>query len=123
MAQNKPIQRSVRMTEMVAGYIDAYRGDGFSDKLENLVMDALLGEKERLDRLGRLDADIRAQEVKFRAVCSRLSELDRIAIRMTSVSDTVDRLVVALDSVLMSGAQHTIPCVSQDGDGSQDAAE
>lgn len=53
----KNVQKSIRMTDEVFEAVDRYRGDGFNEKLENLVMDYLHGREKfqrELDRLQEL---------------------------------------------------------------------
>lgn len=93
MAQNKPIQRSVRMTEEVARYIDSYRGDGFSDKLENLVIDALLGEKQRVSRLHELDMRIRYSRERLEGLQKDYDVFKRVASSCEYMEREFDRMI------------------------------
>lgn len=99
----KDIQRSIRFSKQIFDYVDGYRGTGFSDKFENMVIDAMEGEARRNAILADLDRQIEEASDRLRFASIRLSELDRIATRVKSVSDTVDKLVVVVDSVLMGG--------------------
>lgn len=43
--EKKCIMKSVRMTEKVSNYIENYEGDGFNQKLENLVLFCMDNER------------------------------------------------------------------------------
>lgn len=61
----KNVQKSIRMTDEVFEAVDRYRGDGFNEKLENLVMDYLHGREKfqrDLDRLQEL-VDLKHDEL------------------------------------------------------------
>lgn len=58
----KDIQRSIRFSKHIFDYVDGYRGSGFSEKFENMVVDAMEGEKRRNERLASLDRQIAAKE-------------------------------------------------------------
>lgn len=105
VAQNKPIQRSIRMTEEVAYYIDNYCGDGFSDKLENLVMDALLGEKQRLARLHELDMRIQYSQERLDGLQKDYEVFKRVASTCEYMEREFDRMITRVKAhVSQTGA-------------------
>ena len=98
MAQNKPIQRSIRMTEEVAGYLGSYRGEGFSDKLENLVIDALLGEKQRVETLRKLDIRIELAQERLKGLEKDYEVFSRVASSCKYVEIQFERMVERIGS-------------------------
>ena len=85
----KTNQKCVRLSDRVATYIESYRGENFSQKLENYVLDT----EERREQLvldwERLNAEI----------YDKRHELDLLRRRIRKVSDTDQRfgaLVTAL---------------------------
>lgn len=76
----KTNQKCVRLSDRVAKYIEGYRGENFSQKLENYVLDT----EERREQLvldwERLSAEIRdkRQELgQLRSKLQKVSETDR----------------------------------------------
>ncbi len=76
----KTNQKCVRLSDRVAKYIEGYRGENFSQKLENYVLDT----EERREQLvldwERLSAEIRdkRQELgQLRSKLQKVSEIDR----------------------------------------------
>ena len=76
----KTNQKCVRLSDRVAKYIEGYRGENFSQKLENYVLDT----EERRDQLvldwERLSAEIRDKRQEpgqLRSKLQKVSEIDR----------------------------------------------
>lgn len=86
----KTNQKCVRLSDRVAKYIESYRGENFSQKLENYVLDT----EERREQLTldweRLNAEIH----------DKRQELARLRSRMQKVSET-DRRFEALVTALL----------------------
>ena len=89
----KSNQKCVRLSDRVLKYIDGYRGENFSQKLENYVLDV----EERREQLTldweRLNAQIHAQRQeleKIRSEIRRTAEVDR---RFTALVSAVMELV------------------------------
>lgn len=74
----KSIMKSIRMTEELFGYVDGYRGNGFSEKLNNLVIDSLLGESSRNERLEALDKEILRKHKELQSLASKCEVLARL---------------------------------------------
>lgn len=62
---NKSISKSIRLTEELYNYIDGYHGDGFNQKFENIILDAMFTEAERRKKLADLNRQISALELEF----------------------------------------------------------
>ena len=89
----KSNQKCVRLSDRVLKYIDGYRGENFSQKLENYVLDV----EERREQLTldweRLNAQIHAQRQeleRLRSEIRRTAEVDR---RFTALVSAVMELV------------------------------
>lgn len=86
----KTNQKCVRLSDRVTKYIEAYRGDNFSEKLENLVLDMEERREELVQDWDRLQAQISDKHHEMAAIQDRVKkarELDR-------------RLVPLINSVL-----------------------
>lgn len=90
----KSNQKCVRLSDRVLKYIDGYRGENFSQKLENYVLDV----EERREQLTldweRLNAQIHAQRQELERLRSRIrrtAEVDqRLAALVSAVMELVD---------------------------------
>ena len=90
----KSNQKCVRLSDRVLKYIDGYRGENFSQKLENYVLDV----EERREQLTldweRLNAKIHDQRQELERLRSRIrrtAEVDRrFAALVSAVMELVD---------------------------------
>lgn len=90
----KSNQKCVRLSDRVLKYIDGYRGENFSQKLENYVLDV----EERREQLTldweRLNAQIHDQRQELERLRSRIrrtAEVDRrFAALVSAVMELVD---------------------------------
>lgn len=92
MSQNmKTNQKSIRMTDEVYSYVDKFKGNGFNEKFENLVLFCLKEEKEVKKRIDyQLDLEKQNQK-KIDKQRKVLQDLERI-------SRTVDSLLVVCNN-------------------------
>ena len=88
----KNISKSVRLSQKVFDYIDAYEGDGFNQKFENIILFSMDQEEVKRKRLEELDnlIDLRSKELSVinnnlykarsesRIFLSILQELERV---------------------------------------------
>lgn len=82
----KPHMKSVRMTDEVYGFIEKFTGNGFNDKLENLVLFAKKNEKNIADRIGQLEKTRDALVKEIAKLNSLKSELASINMYVKSVA-------------------------------------
>lgn len=99
MSKSKSVAKSVRMTEEVYGYISGYRGNGFNEKFENIILDAMIGESSRKRSLALLDTQIADQRKiyyqmvdKYRDVLDFFRELMRLQKFADEIIKDADRL-------------------------------
>lgn len=64
----KSVNKSIRLTPELFEYINAYRGDGFNEKFENIILDAKFSENERAFRLESLEHRISEKEAVLKEV-------------------------------------------------------
>ena len=74
MAKN--IAKSIRMSEEVNEYIANYRGNGFNEKFENIIMDAMKSEPERIVIIKNLDIQIEKKKKELQELLSRFNKLN-----------------------------------------------
>ena len=86
-------QKCVRLSDRVLKYIDGYRGDNFSEKLENYVLDT----EERRDQLvldwNRLQAEIQDKRRDLDTLRSRIRKLSEVDRRFAALTTALLELV------------------------------
>lgn len=83
-------QKCVRLSDRVTKYIEAYRGDNFSEKLENLVLDM----SERHDMLVQDWNRLQAQ------ITDKRREMIELQERVRKVKDVDRRLEPLIDALI-----------------------
>ena len=76
----KTNQKCVRLSDRVAKYIESYRGENFSQKLENYVLDTEERREQLVMDWERLNAEIqdkRQELARVRSKMQKVSETDR----------------------------------------------
>lgn len=68
--------KSIRLSDKVLNYIQAYRGSGFNEKFENIILDAMESEDERLRTLERYQEEIEDVKEKYFLLCDKLRRLE-----------------------------------------------
>ena len=76
MSDKKNNLKSIRLSDRVMNYIQNYRGDGFNEKFENIILDAMESEDRRIRDLERYDAQIQLKKQQYFSLCSKLRSLD-----------------------------------------------
>lgn len=76
----KTNQKCVRLSDRVAKYIEGYRGENFSQKLENYVLDTEERREQLVMDWERLNAEIqdkRQELIQLRSKVQKVSETDK----------------------------------------------
>lgn len=86
-------QKCVRLSDRVLKYIEGYRGDNFSEKLENYVLDT----EERREQLvldwNRLQAEIQDKRRDLDTLRSRIRKLSEVDRRFAALTTALLELV------------------------------
>ena len=69
----KSVGKSIRLTEEVYDIINKYRGDGFNEKFENIILEFHRTISEREKRKKQLDKQIKDLEVNLFEMRSKIS--------------------------------------------------
>ncbi len=90
----KTNQKCVRLSDRVAKYIESYRGENFSQKLENYVLDTEERREQLVMDWERLNAEIqdkRQELARLRSKMQKVSEADRrFGALVTALLELVD---------------------------------
>lgn len=76
------VQKCVRMSDRVVQYIEQYRGDNFSEKLENYILDTEERREQLVQDWDRLQAEIGQKRRQLRSIRDRVEKISRAEQRM-----------------------------------------
>lgn len=82
MDEVKSVQKSIRMTPRVYKCVDEYRGEGFNEKLANLVTDYLDRRDELRADWERLQAAVNDKHAELKDVQNRLRKVREVDARL-----------------------------------------
>lgn len=85
----KTNQKCVRLSDRVTKYIEGYRGENFSEKLENLVLDMEERREQMVLDWERLQAQINDKHVEMREVQERCKQLRTVEARLKPLVDAL----------------------------------
>lgn len=85
----KTNQKCVRLSDRVTKYIEQYRGDNFSEKLENLVLDMEERRDELVQDWNRLQAQITDKHHEMTAIQERVKKLREADRRLGPLVDSL----------------------------------
>lgn len=71
MAAKKRSSKSIRLSDEILSYIEAYEGEGFNAKFENIILYAMKTEEQRKKRIAALDREISEKEQEVRQLIAR----------------------------------------------------
>ena len=82
-------QKCVRLSDRAVKYIEQYRGDNFSEKLENLVLDMEERREQLVQDWDRLQAQITDKHHEMRMVQDRVKQLREVDKRLQPFVDSL----------------------------------
>lgn len=85
----KTNQKCVRLSDRVTKYIEQYRGDNFSEKLENLVLDMEERREQLVQDWERLQAQITDKHHEMTAIQERVKKLREAERRLGPLVETL----------------------------------
>lgn len=91
MGKGKSIAKSIRLSEEVFTYIDGYRGEGFNQKFENIILDAMCGEADRKRRIEMLDASIEQRKNELRRMSDQIMFYRAIYCDLKAIESSIQR--------------------------------
>lgn len=96
----KEVQKSVRMTNEVAAYVEQMPGEGFNRKFENLVLAFKRAEPERLRKIANYDELIEKKKRQLEIIAAKTLTLDVTIQAIFSLQDEVRKIQRQLDELL-----------------------
>lgn len=85
----KTNQKCVRLTDRVTKYIENYRGDNFSEKLENLVLDMEERREQLVQDWDRLQAQISDKHHEMVLIQDRVKKLREVDRRLQPLAESL----------------------------------
>lgn len=79
-------QKCVRLSDRVAKYIEAYRGDNFSQKLENYVLDTEERRGQLVLEWNRLQAEIQDKRRELEMLRGKVRKASQVDQRFSSLA-------------------------------------
>lgn len=86
------IPKSIRVEEKVYSYIQSYKGDGFNEKFENIILYAMESEDRLLSKIKQLDGQIQEKEKLLRKIMGEINRMQDIACRVRYIFKTCNEI-------------------------------
>lgn len=116
MAVKKPIAKSIRLTKEVNDMIEGFRGEGFSEKLENLVRFSHKALPEKQKQLNYLDGAIKRRHEQCNQYWQLENTLRQIQKNVTAclkISDDLKAEYQLLKELVDTDQQLTADAISE----------
>lgn len=112
MPSRKNIAKSIRISEKLYDYINACPGNGFNEKLENVILEAKAGEIQRKQNIALLEKQIDNDRHELEVLFEKrryLEEYFRILVHMGHELDKLQKnleIVTNLDQTKDGGSNN-----------------
>lgn len=93
MVEMKSVQKSVRLTPSVYKMINEYRGDGFNEKVCNLVEDFIEKHDILVNDWNMLQAAISDKRAELRTIQQRVQRVREVDKRFSGLVDSLSLLL------------------------------
>ena len=105
MSGKKSNLKSIRVSDKVLDYINGYRGNGFNEKFENIILDAMESEDKRIKQLEMYDKLIEQEKKWYYKMCDQLRQLEPMVQACLHVNSRIKELNNSFDVCIskMSG--------------------
>lgn len=108
MYDKKCNSKSIRISDKVLNYINNYRGNGFNEKFENIILDAMESEDKRIATLDMYDKEIAHKKQIYYKMCDDLRQLEPMVQACVHVNSRIKELNKSFD-VCISKMDPDIP--------------
>ena len=107
MAKNN--MKSIRLSDKVMNYIMGYRGDGFNEKFENIILDAMESEDDRKQSLEMYDKLIAQERKRYYVLRDQLLKLDHMVLACLRLNTRIRELNKEFDDCIteLSGSSES----------------
>lgn len=87
---SKSVSKSIRITPQVNDFINSFPGNGFNEKLEEMVLFFMVSEDEVKDRFERLERNERAANDRLMAKRSSFNKIDTLARQIDALAEALE---------------------------------
>lgn len=95
MSEKKSINKSIRVSPKIYNYIDSHPGNGFNEKFENIILEAMEFEDERKRRMEYLDERINMKLEQVSVLEDKIKALNEfllVAVRANGMFKQLEEL-------------------------------
>ncbi len=95
MSERKSINKSIRISPKIYNYIDSHPGNGFNEKFENIILEAMEFEDERKRRMEYLDERINMKLEQVSVLEDKIKALNEfllVAVRANGMFKQLEEL-------------------------------
>lgn len=95
MSEKKSINKSIRLSPKIYNYIDAHPGNGFNEKFENIILEAMEFEDDRKRRMEYLDEKINMKLEQISVLEDKIKSLNEfllVAVRANGMFKQLEEL-------------------------------
>lgn len=100
MSDKKSNSKSIRVSDKVMNYILGYRGAGFNEKFENIILDAMESEDERIRTLEMYDKSIEDVRDRYYLLCDKLRQLEPMVQACLHINSRIKQLNIEFDECI-----------------------
>lgn len=100
MSDKKSNLKSIRVSDKVLDYINGYRGNGFNEKFENIILDAMESEDKRIEQLEMYDKQIEREKKRYYKMCDQLRLLEPMVQACLHVNSRIRELNIEFDECI-----------------------
>ncbi len=93
----KEIAKSIRLSREVFDYIDGYRGNGFNEKFENIILDYQKAEKDLQARIKARKKELKLWEKQVHKAAEDVRRLQNLSWRVDQVMEHLEQIDQSLD--------------------------
>lgn len=90
MAKN--VSKSIRLSDEVFEYISNYRGEGFNEKFENIILDYKKKEKQINDRIKAEEKELKLWSDRVNEVIVKIRKLERMQYQINNCKQYLDTI-------------------------------
>lgn len=84
--------KSIRLDDRVYNYIINYSGDGFNQKFENIILDAMESERDRKEKIVELDQFINMRYEQIDNINHHLLRLRKVDLVVNNILESLVQL-------------------------------
>lgn len=93
----KEIAKSIRLSREVFEYIDSYRGNGFNEKFENIILDYQKAEKDIQARIKARKKELELWEKQVHKAAGNVRRLQNLSWRVDQIIEHLEQIDHSLD--------------------------